>query len=43
MRVLVGFGIGVVGAAIWRIPAMVGVMNVSFVGLKMASIENKEH
>ena len=32
VRVLVGFG--VVGAAIWRLPAMVGVVDVSFVGAK---------
>ena len=37
VRVLVGFG--VVGAAIWRLPAMVGVVDVSFVGLKMARKE----
>ena len=27
-------GFGVVGAAIWRLPAMVGVVDVSFVGAK---------
>ena len=32
VRVLVGFG--VVGAASWRLPAMVGVVDVSFVGAK---------
>ena len=32
VAVLVGFG--VVGAAIWRLPAMVGVVDVSFVGAK---------
>ena len=37
VRVLVGFG--VVWAAIWRLPAMVGVVDVSFVGLKMARKE----
>ena len=37
VRVLVGFG--VVGAAIWRLPAMVGVVDVSFVGQKMARKE----
>ena len=37
VRVLVGFG--VVGAAIWRLPAMVGVVDVSFVRLKMARKE----
>eukprot|EP00956_Cyclotella_meneghiniana_P036390 scaffold125116_cov30-Cyclotella_meneghiniana.AAC.1 len=35
--VLVGFGR--VWAAIWRLPAMVGVVDVSFVGLKMARKE----
>ena len=37
VRVLVGFG--VVEAAIWRLPAMVGVVDVSIVGLKMARNE----
>ena len=37
VRVLVGFGM--VGAAIWRLPAMVRVVDVSFVGLKMARKE----
>ena len=37
VRVLVGFGM--VGAVIWRLPAMVGVVDVSFVGLKMARKE----
>eukprot|EP00956_Cyclotella_meneghiniana_P023940 scaffold47499_cov41-Cyclotella_meneghiniana.AAC.1 len=37
VRVLVGFG--VVVAAIWRLPAMVGVVDVLFVGLKMARKE----
>eukprot|EP00956_Cyclotella_meneghiniana_P014945 scaffold22644_cov44-Cyclotella_meneghiniana.AAC.9 len=37
VMVLVGFG--VVGAAIWRPPAMVGVVDLSFVGLKMARKE----
>ena len=37
VRVLVGFG--VVWAAIWRLPAMVGVVDVSFVGQKMARKE----
>eukprot|EP00956_Cyclotella_meneghiniana_P019966 scaffold34737_cov50-Cyclotella_meneghiniana.AAC.1 len=32
-------GFGMVGAAIWRLPAMVGVVDVSFVGLKMARKE----
>ena len=36
-RVLVGFG--VVGAAIWRLTAMVGVVDVSIVGLKIARNE----
>eukprot|EP00956_Cyclotella_meneghiniana_P020306 scaffold35605_cov41-Cyclotella_meneghiniana.AAC.1 len=38
VRVLVGFG--VVGAAIRRLTAMVGVVNVSIVGLKMARNEH---
>ena len=37
VRVLVGFG--VVWAAIWRLPAMVEVVDVSIVGLKMARKE----
>ena len=37
VRVLVGFG--VVWAAIWRLPAMVEVVEVSIVGLKMARKE----
>ena len=37
VMVLVGFGR--VWAAIWRLPAMVGVVDVSFVGLKMARKE----
>ena len=32
VMVLVGFGM--VGAAIWRLPAMVGVVDLSFVGAK---------
>eukprot|EP00956_Cyclotella_meneghiniana_P010478 scaffold14602_cov52-Cyclotella_meneghiniana.AAC.1 len=39
VRMLVGFGFGRVWAAIWRLPAMVGVVDVSFVGLKMARKE----
>eukprot|EP00956_Cyclotella_meneghiniana_P025442 scaffold53110_cov61-Cyclotella_meneghiniana.AAC.1 len=37
VMVLVGFGR--VWAAIWRLPAMVGTVDVSFVGLKMARKE----
>ena len=37
--VMVVVGFGRVWAAIWRLPAMVGVVDVSFVGLKMARKE----
>ena len=37
VRVLVGFG--VVGAAIWMLTSIVGVVHVSFIGAKMARKE----
>ena len=37
--VMVLVGCGMVWAAVWRLPAMVGVVDVSFVRLKMARKE----